>query len=195
MATAGEKNKLSKLIKSLAAYSTAEDPTRSAEIRTTLLRRLREVTAIIDLHDEDYDRRSTIERGAVGGEHEEGSGDEDEAPPLWKPWNEHTEECFECFHHEEEPTPGTSKVYTMDEREVPSQWIWNSVTAQQIHMWCEEKHIAVCQACRQDRQEWSPGQLGVPNEEVRQTQSDSTEQSRPEGWHAEQKYTQCLLLS
>ena len=59
MATAGEKNKLSKLIKSLAAYSTAEDPTRSAEIRTTLLRRLREVTEIIELCDGDYDRRST----------------------------------------------------------------------------------------------------------------------------------------
>ena len=85
--TAGERHKLSQLITSISRYSTAENPTRGAELRDKLLRRLRDVLEIVEAHDRAADSRSAVGY-ATDAEHEEYSDDGLKAPPHRESWED-----------------------------------------------------------------------------------------------------------
>ena len=165
-ATDGQKNKLSKLIKSIAAYSSAEDRAHSAELRPKLKRRLAEVLDIVEAHEVEDERLSTLGRATDGSEREEESDGGDTAPPCWEPWMDFvptdTRLCFACTK------ATTSYVYAVNEEaEIPDDWLEHCCVRATDTTGIWSVYVSLCNACRPnwDRLELD-GAVKVDNEEV-----------------------------
>jgi len=192
-ATDGQKNKLSKLIKSIAAYSSAEDRAHSAELRPTLKRRLAEVLDIVEAHEVEDERLSTLGRATDGSEREEESDGGDTAPPCWEPWMDFvpadTRLCFACIK------ATTSYVYAANEEaEIPDDWL-EHCCVRATAMGISSMYVSLCNACRPnwDRLELD-GAVKVDNEEVAVAYEDLNGKRLPETlidlWYGENQRNQ-----
>jgi len=142
--TAGERHRLSQLITSISRYSTAENPTRGAELRDKLLRRLRDVLEIVEAHDRAADRQSY--GYATDAEPEEYSDDGPKAPPHWQSWADmmpgDRQGCFACH------STATSYVYAVGKDkgpDIPTEW-------EDIFLTADEgiEYVSLCEHCKPD---------------------------------------------
>ena len=160
--TAGERHKLSQLITGISRYSTAENPTRGAELRDKLLRRLRDVLEIVEAHD----RAGDSQPYGYATDAEQDSDDGLKAPPHWQSWVDamplYARGCFACGSE-----GSTSYIYAVGKDkgpEIPAEWEDSFLTADG-----GIEYVSLCEHCKPD---WDHLELderttGVDSEKVR----------------------------